>query len=104
MNIAFCYESVLPYRGGCETYISGLARRLAGDGHEVHLYACRWDEAALPAGIRYHALPLPRGPRFWRHYQAGGLGAWWLGRMVLLKWRRYRRHNLRRKARQRSKG
>jgi heptose I phosphotransferase len=30
---------------------------------------------------------------FWRHYQAGGLGAWWLGRMVLLKWRRYRRHN-----------
>src|SRR5438309_754496 len=27
MNIAFCYESVLPARGGCETYISDLARR-----------------------------------------------------------------------------
>ena len=30
MNIAFCYESVLPARGGCEHYISDLARRLCG--------------------------------------------------------------------------
>ena len=29
MNIAFCYESVVPARGGCETYIADLARRLA---------------------------------------------------------------------------
>src|SRR5437870_5168619 len=28
MNIAFCYESVLPSRGGCAAYIAGLARRL----------------------------------------------------------------------------
>ena len=25
MNIAFAYESVLPARGGCETYIADLA-------------------------------------------------------------------------------
>ena len=66
MNIAFCYESVLPARGGCETYIAGLARRLAADGHEVHLYACRWDEAALSDRIHTHAVTLARSPRFLR--------------------------------------
>ncbi len=66
MNIAFCHESVLPARGGCETYIADLARRLVADGHEVHLYACAWDASALPGAIRYHALERPRGPRFLR--------------------------------------
>jgi UDP-glucose:(heptosyl)LPS alpha-1,3-glucosyltransferase len=69
MNIAFCYESVLPARGGCETYIADLARRLLADRHEVHLYACRWDEKALPPGIRYHSLPALRGPRFLRPWR-----------------------------------
>ncbi len=73
MKIAFCYESVLPARGGCETYIADLARRLVADRHEVHLYACRWDEHALPAGVRYHALPAPRGPRFLRPWRFGAL-------------------------------
>src|SRR5207244_3351781 len=36
------------------------------DGHEVRLYACRWDAAALPATMQYHPLPAPRGPRFLR--------------------------------------
>ena len=71
MKIALCYESVLPARGGCETYIADLARRLAADRHEVHLYACRWDEAALPAAVRYHRLPGPRGPRFLRPWRFG---------------------------------
>src|SRR5207302_9858376 len=73
MNVAFCYESVLPARGGCETYIADLARRLLADRHEVHLYACRWDEAALPAGLRYHAVAPVGGPRFvrpWRFARA----------------------------------
>jgi UDP-glucose:(heptosyl)LPS alpha-1,3-glucosyltransferase len=69
MDIAFCYESVLPARGGCETYIADLARRLAADGHDVHLYACRWDESALPAGTRYHPLAAPRGPRLLRPWR-----------------------------------
>src|SRR6516162_2674085 len=71
MNIAFCYESVLPARGGCETYIADLARRLVADGHEVHLYACRWDAAALPPSLRYHALAVPFGPRFLRPWRFG---------------------------------
>ncbi len=71
MNIAFCYENVLPARGGCETYIGDLARRLVADGHEVHLYACRWDSAALPAELHCHALAVPRGPRFLRPWRFG---------------------------------
>src|SRR5262245_39780094 len=66
MNIAFCYESVLPARGGCETYIASLARRLVADGHEVHLYACRWDASALPERLHYHPVRLPPCPRFLR--------------------------------------
>ncbi len=63
MDVALCYENVLPARGGSETYISALARRLALDGHHVHLYACRWDPATLPLRIHYHPLPQLRGPR-----------------------------------------
>ena len=66
MDIAFCYESVLPARGGCETYIAALARRLVSDGHRVHLYACRWDADALPEAIQYHPIHLPHVPRFLR--------------------------------------
>jgi UDP-glucose:(heptosyl)LPS alpha-1,3-glucosyltransferase len=69
MNIAFCYESVLPARGGCETYITDLARRLLAEGHAVHLYACRWDEQRLPAGIVYHRIPTVRGLRFFRPWR-----------------------------------
>src|SRR5712692_7255699 len=71
MNIAFCYENVVPSRGGCETYISDLARRLSADGHEIHLYACRWDAAALPAPMHYHPLSVPSGARFLRPWRFG---------------------------------
>ncbi len=73
MNIALCYDQVLPARGGCATYLADLARRLLADRHEVHLYACRHDEQALPAGLHYHCLPQPGGPRFWRPWQFGRL-------------------------------
>lgn len=69
MEIALCYESVLPNRGGCETYIGDLSRRLARDGHAVHLYACRWDAAALPPEMIYHKLEVPTGPRFLRPWR-----------------------------------
>jgi UDP-glucose:(heptosyl)LPS alpha-1,3-glucosyltransferase len=71
MDIAFCYEKVLPARGGCETYIADLARRLVADGHLVHMYACRWDAAALPSALRYHPLPVPPGPRFLKPWLFG---------------------------------
>jgi UDP-glucose:(heptosyl)LPS alpha-1,3-glucosyltransferase len=69
MNIAFCYETVMPARGGCETYIADLARRLVADNHEVHLYACRWDENALGSRVHFHALPAVRGPRWLRPWR-----------------------------------
>lgn len=73
MNIAFAYETVMPARGGCETYIADLARRLRNDRHEVHLYASRWDEQALPEGVVYHPLPVLGGPRFLRPWRFGNL-------------------------------
>ncbi len=71
MNIAFCYENLLPARGGCATYIADLARRLVADGHEIHLYACRHDAAALPRGMHFHALSVASGPRFLRPWRFG---------------------------------
>src|SRR5262245_27342447 len=72
MKIAMCHPSVLPRRGGCETYIASLARRLAADGHDLHLCAAEWDATALPARLRYHRVGLPPLPRFAR--------PWWFSR------------------------
>jgi UDP-glucose:(heptosyl)LPS alpha-1,3-glucosyltransferase len=73
MQIAFCHESIMPARGGCETYIADLARRLLADGHGVHIYACQWDEQRLPAGIRYQPLPRRKVPRFLRPWRFSAL-------------------------------
>jgi UDP-glucose:(heptosyl)LPS alpha-1,3-glucosyltransferase len=71
MDIALCYESVLPARGGAETYIGDLARRLARDGHAVHLYASRWDASSLPPATHFHRIDVPGGPRFLRPWRFG---------------------------------
>src|SRR5579864_849688 len=71
MNLAFCYENVDPTRGGCETYISDIMRRLVADGHEVHLYASRWNERCLPAALNVHPIPRRRAPRFVRPWLFG---------------------------------
>jgi UDP-glucose:(heptosyl)LPS alpha-1,3-glucosyltransferase len=63
MNIALCYENVNPARGGCETYIADITRKLCQDGHTVHLYACQWDATALPPLLHYHRIPAVHGPR-----------------------------------------
>lgn len=70
MDIALCYESVLPARGGAETYIGDLARRLARDGHAVHLYAARWDASALPPATHFHRIEA-NGPRFLKPWRFG---------------------------------
>ncbi len=69
MHVGLCYEVVKPARGGCEHYISDLARRLARDGHTVHLFASEWDAAALPATTVYHAIRSPVGPRWIRPWK-----------------------------------
>src|SRR5262245_14494219 len=71
MDVALCYESVVPARGGAETYIGDLARRLSRDGHAVHLYACRWDATALPPATHFHRLDVPASPRFLRPWRFG---------------------------------
>lgn len=69
MDVAFCYESVIPARGGCQTYIGDLSRRLARDGHTVHLYAREWDAASLPPCMHVHRIDPPKGPRFLRPWR-----------------------------------
>jgi UDP-glucose:(heptosyl)LPS alpha-1,3-glucosyltransferase len=71
MIIALCYENVDPLRGGCETYIADLARRMVADGHDVHLLAARWNAAALPLDIVIHPIPRPAGPRLLRPWLFG---------------------------------
>jgi UDP-glucose:(heptosyl)LPS alpha-1,3-glucosyltransferase len=68
MKIALCHESVLPNRGGCETYVVSLARRLLADGHRVQLYARRWDAAAMPPGIDIHPVLSSARPRMLRQW------------------------------------
>jgi UDP-glucose:(heptosyl)LPS alpha-1,3-glucosyltransferase len=69
MKIALCYESMVPSRGGCETYIADLARRLAADQHEIHLLATVIDPAAFPPGATHHLLPPASGPRLLRPWR-----------------------------------
>lgn len=69
MDVALCYPTVVPARGGCETYITDLARRLARDGHRVHLYASKWDPAALPPSTHFHRVDASGRPRFLRPWR-----------------------------------
>lgn len=68
MKVALCHESVLPSRGGCETYVVSLARRLLDDGHVVQLYARRWDAAAMPPGVDYRPVQSSARPRMLRQW------------------------------------
>jgi UDP-glucose:(heptosyl)LPS alpha-1,3-glucosyltransferase len=59
VRVALCHPFLEPTRGGCETYIAALARRLARDGHDVRLHAWRCDPGAVPANARWVAVPEP---------------------------------------------
>lgn len=69
VEVALCYESVVPAKGGAETYLGDLARRLDRDGHGVRLVAARWDAATLPAATRFHRVTPAKGPRFLRPWR-----------------------------------
>ena len=66
MQIALCHENVLPERGGAEMYVADFTRRLIAAGHEVHLYAARWNADALADKLRVHPIPPPTGSRLGR--------------------------------------
>lgn len=65
MNIAYIYDAIYPYvNGGVEKRISELAIRLAGRGHQVHLYGMQfWEGEATfeKDGIWYHGVS-PKRP------------------------------------------
>jgi UDP-glucose:(heptosyl)LPS alpha-1,3-glucosyltransferase len=69
MKLAICHPVVEPERGGCEIYLAMLLHRLCKDGHQVHLFASRWDEAAMPERLVIHPLPDYSRPRFLRPWR-----------------------------------
>jgi UDP-glucose:(heptosyl)LPS alpha-1,3-glucosyltransferase len=62
MKIALIRQRYVAH-GGAERYLAALAGELAGRGHEVHVYANRWE--ATP-GIQFHRVPMLRVPGFLR--------------------------------------
>ncbi len=52
MRLAVSFQRVDPSRGGAETYVADLCRRLAVAGHDVTLFANEWRAGALPASVR----------------------------------------------------
>ena len=47
--------------GGAERYIAQLAHALSSAGHEVHIYAQKWNDSRK---IMFHKVSKPRGPKF----------------------------------------
>ncbi len=60
MKIALIRKSFSPF-GGAERYVAELAGTLADAGHEVHLYARRWEKRE---GIVFHRVPVIGGTAF----------------------------------------
>jgi UDP-glucose:(heptosyl)LPS alpha-1,3-glucosyltransferase len=69
VNLAICHPVVVPARGGAETYVADLIRRLDADGHAVHLYASAHDASALPRTLQIHHIPEKGWPRFLRPWR-----------------------------------
>jgi UDP-glucose:(heptosyl)LPS alpha-1,3-glucosyltransferase len=57
MRLALNYQRVDPTRGGAETYLVDLCRRLVSAGHTVDLYAETWNDGLLPPEVRCIAVP-----------------------------------------------
>lgn len=62
MKIALIRQSYHKY-GGAERYVSYLAEGLLKRGHEVHVFARKWDPHT-PEGIVFHRVPTLEGPSF----------------------------------------
>jgi glycosyltransferase involved in cell wall biosynthesis len=70
-QVAFVSDSVLPYfKGGKETRLNEISRRLVKEGREVHIYTMQWwkgPNTVVHDGVIFHALcryyPLYRGDR-----------------------------------------
>jgi UDP-glucose:(heptosyl)LPS alpha-1,3-glucosyltransferase len=66
MKIALVRKSYTPY-GGAERYLSQLIERLSRQGHEVHVFANRWQEGKkerAEAPVFFHRVPMIGAPSF----------------------------------------
>jgi len=65
MKIAFVRKTYTPY-GGAEKYLSLLMERLGEQGHEIHIFANRWEEGAKQrekgGGPVFHRVPMIGAP------------------------------------------
>lgn len=59
MRLALNFQRVDPSRGGAETYVVDLCRRLASLGHAVDLIAESWNDDDLPAEVRRIPIAAP---------------------------------------------
>jgi len=55
LRIGLVIDAFSPSRGGGEAYVVNLARELLARGHEIHVFADRWDEEW--EGVHYHRVP-----------------------------------------------
>jgi UDP-glucose:(heptosyl)LPS alpha-1,3-glucosyltransferase len=68
MRLAINFQHVDPAKGGAETYVADLCRRLVAAGHQVHLYASTWNDESLAREVVRHrvaAAGATRRARLW---------------------------------------
>jgi UDP-glucose:(heptosyl)LPS alpha-1,3-glucosyltransferase len=69
MKIAIIIKTFSIDKGGAERYAVNLSSALLCEGHEVHIFASRWDTSkdsnseSVYTGIKVHHVPMGRGPR-----------------------------------------
>jgi len=61
MRVALSIDTFSRTKGGAEQYLVDLAQRLSHHGHEVHIFASRWDEVG--AGLSFHKIPIIPFPK-----------------------------------------
>lgn len=57
MRIALVRQRYVEH-GGAERYMNAVAAELVRRGHEVHVFANRWDDAAASRGVVFHRVPM----------------------------------------------
>jgi UDP-glucose:(heptosyl)LPS alpha-1,3-glucosyltransferase len=70
MKIAFVRKAYSPF-GGAERYLAQLIQRLGREGHEIHIFANRWEESEQDARgegkerrATFHHVPMVPSPSF----------------------------------------
>jgi UDP-glucose:(heptosyl)LPS alpha-1,3-glucosyltransferase len=71
MRLAINFQNVDPDRGGAETYVVDLCRRLLRAGHSVDLYAERWRDGTLPPELGCVPVPVAGRTKMERIFSFG---------------------------------